>query len=251
MRGYFPPHISLCDGIRTPHLTDDAHLATVHIVRISTVEIRSILRTWAGITFVTATVCQCSCMHGADLSLAFAQKANHVAIARNCHFLVMRRGNTDVPAVAQFVANAVRHEIGENRAASQGQYGIILGTRFRDIVRTYHYIVERHCGFLHKSIRRTKSRPPVPLRSTCSQPWRQRQQCTNNQTGPIGGGRSIRVHYACLNWNKHDRKWSVTGSCQLRRRPAASSQDQTHRAAGAIKPLRPSPSSLFYDLKAC
>ena len=32
--------------------------------------------------------------------------------------------------------------------------------------------------------------PPVPLRSTCGQPWRRKQSCTNNQRGPLSGGRS-------------------------------------------------------------
>jgi hypothetical protein len=29
--------------------------------------------------------------------------------------------------------------------------------------------------------------PPVPLRSTYGRPWRRKQQCTNNQPGPLGG----------------------------------------------------------------
>ena len=34
-------------------------------------------------------------------------------------------------------------------------------------------------------------RPPVPLRSTCDQNWPRRQSCTNNQHGPLNGGRSL------------------------------------------------------------
>jgi hypothetical protein len=37
--------------------------------------------------------------------------------------------------------------------------------------------------------------PPVPLRSTYGQPWRQRQFCTNNQYGPLsGGGSTLGAH---------------------------------------------------------
>lgn len=39
--------------------------------------------------------------------------------------------------------------------------------------------------------RRRHGRPPVPLRSICDRPWRRRRQCTNNQTGPLGVGRSF------------------------------------------------------------
>jgi len=35
--------------------------------------------------------------------------------------------------------------------------------------------------------------PPTPLRSTCGQPWRRRQSCTNNQSGPLSAGQSMRA----------------------------------------------------------
>ena len=38
--------------------------------------------------------------------------------------------------------------------------------------------------------RRHHGCPPVPLRSTYGQPWWRRQTCTNNQSGPLSGGRS-------------------------------------------------------------
>ena len=36
-------------------------------------------------------------------------------------------------------------------------------------------------------------RPPAPLRSTCGQHWPRRSSCTNNQHGPLSGGRSLLI----------------------------------------------------------
>lgn len=54
-------------------------------------------------------------------------------------------------------------------------------------------------GRCHHRLRKERGGPqadrhgfaPVPFRSTCGRPWRQRRQCTNNQAEPLGGGRSI------------------------------------------------------------
>ena len=129
----------------------------------------------------------------------------------------VRHGKTDTacPSTACCVMNCLMGDFlhtGESEGPDRGLVGAY------NTVRLHSSLGYRQ----PRKPRRRHGRPPAPLRSTRGRPWRQTQQCTNFQPGPLVGG--------TVNHPRHD--W-------IRRRaprPSPARPGAARRSAGRYPP---------------
>ena len=119
-----------------------AHLVAIKITDIGTVNDGTIFRAQARVALVRATALQAKLMRRLHLSLILTLKADHVAVFGSRGVFVMRRGDPNTAAAAQFVTKRVGHLFGDQFAANHRYHGVIETVRLCNVVRFKHNIVQ-------------------------------------------------------------------------------------------------------------